>query len=81
MNILKSGSELKEIKKVADSEDSEEFIKKSDTEESEDEEEVWIRTYKEVLNMLSVNKESDYKKRVKELKDQIQYTIWDSYTQ
>ena len=81
INILKSDSKTDKSEKIADSEESDKFIKKSNTEKFCDKKEVWIRTYKEVLNTLSVNKESDYEKRVKELKNQICYIIWDSYTQ
>ena len=81
INILKSASNRDNQKEVINSEESDKFIKKVNAEKFYIKEEVWIRTYKEVLNVLSVNKESDYKKRVKKLKNQIHYTIWDNYTQ
>ena len=69
INILESDSETEELKKVTDSEESNEFIEKSNAEELFNQKEIWIRTYKKILNTLSIDKKSDYKKRVKKLKD------------
>lgn len=51
------------------SEESNEFIEKSDAEKLFNHEEAWIRIYKELVKTLSINKDADYKKRVMELKN------------
>lgn len=79
INVLKLVSET-DKQEVTDFKESDKFIKKINAEKSHIKKEVWIRTYKEVLNMLNVNKKSNYKKRVKKLKNQIHYIIWDSFT-
>ena len=70
-----------ELMKVTDSEDSEEFIEKSNAEKSLNYENIWIQIYKEVLKILSINKDTDYMKWVTELKNYILYIIQNEFTQ
>ena len=71
----------KNLWKVADSEDSEEFIEKNNAKKSLNYKNIWIQIYKEVLRVLSIDKNADYVKWVTELKNQILYIIWDEFTQ
>ena len=71
----------KNLWKVADSEDSEEFIEKKNAKKSLNYKNIWIQIYKEVLRVLSIDKNADYVKWVTELKNQILYIIWDEFTQ
>ena len=79
INILTTDKE--DLMKIVNFEGSEEFIEKSNTEELFNFKEAWIQTYKKLLKTLSINKDTDYKKWVIKLKNQILYIIWDKYTQ
>ena len=57
--------------KVVDSEDSEEFLEKSDADQPFDHETMWLRTYEEVFNTLSIDKNKDNKKWASELSDHL----------
>ena len=78
-NMILSSSEKKDFVKVADSEDSEELLKENNNEWLFTHEERWIWTYTEILNAL--RKKEKYVKQVEEIKNQILYTIWDTFMQ
>ena len=58
----------KNLWKVVDSEDSEEFIEKNNAKKSLNYKNMWIQIYKEVLRVLSIDKNADYVKWVTELR-------------